>query len=229
MLIDDKYAEAVIERWYDLRGKMGWYHAPRHVRKVLVWLNDAQARDPRLPDSVEFALEYAALYHDAVYVPGSQDNEKRSAEEALRDAGTLELEDWQRKVVEHLILSTDPERFLGAAQVDMSWLERLPVKPEDWWLAHDRLHDADWWSFHNIAEMKEAEIGLMKEAREAAVTLFGPDCDRQTVALKGRLAFLERILAKEPAIFKTRPEYNEQALLNIRHARDGIEAQLEDL
>ena len=232
MLLNYDFMNDVLERHYKVRDGLGWYHGTGHIRKVLDMLWRMQIDEPALSDDMEYVLEYAALYHDAVYVPGSRDNEKWSAEVALDEAKNVELTDCERKYVEQLILSTDVERVLGSAQVDMSWIAGTPGANE-WWTAHNRLHDADWSMFRCWDEMLDSEDDLMREAEAAAVTRFGQDCDKSATALKGRLAFLERVLehvdsGKKLYALPAMQRYERQAALNIRAMISRIEDELAD-
>lgn len=74
-----------IRIFYELESRP--YHSWRHVRAVLGALH--RWLGPELPP----ALEFAALWHDAVYDPKASDNEERSADlcaEYLREAGADE-------------------------------------------------------------------------------------------------------------------------------------------
>ena len=51
-------------------------------------------------------LLLAAIYHDAVYVPGANDNEANSAAVARREMAEFEMNNIDRKYVEHLIRLT---------------------------------------------------------------------------------------------------------------------------
>ena len=71
-----KTVSAVLARW---NAAYRHYHSAAHLEDVLRTLKAGATQD-------RAALTLAALYHDAVYVPGASDNEDRSARLLLHDA-----------------------------------------------------------------------------------------------------------------------------------------------
>jgi predicted metal-dependent HD superfamily phosphohydrolase len=87
------------------------YHTLEHVREVLRRLDEVQTWEH--PDEVLLA----ALFHDAVYVPGAKDNEARSAELA-RAAAARHFPRADTDRVARLILLTARHGLLTPADVE---------------------------------------------------------------------------------------------------------------
>ncbi|XXZ25494.1 hypothetical protein WME92_17695 [Sorangium sp. So ce307] len=106
--------------WGALRAAYGEpgraYHDLAHVREVLHRVGEV-ARDVGWRRPREVFL--AALFHDAVYVPGRRDNEARSAALAREAvARWLPGEGLDEGLIERLILLTARHGALGPADVD---------------------------------------------------------------------------------------------------------------
>ena len=149
------------------------YHSWRHVRAVLGALH--RWLGPQLPP----ALEFAALWHDAIYDPKASDNEERSAELCathLREAGAGE-ETVSRAV--ELILAT-----------------KKHVPPDD---SPDALAllDADLWILGATPRVYDRYARLIR--REYAHV---PDDAYRA----GRSAVLKRFLAREWLYFREASE-----------------------
>jgi predicted metal-dependent HD superfamily phosphohydrolase len=105
---------AEVEAAYATPGRA--YHTIGHVREVLRHCEDVAAPGGpgwKHPDEVLLA----ALYHDAVYVPGAKDNEAKSAELAV-DAAARFYPSIDRACVARLVLLTAKHGALAPADVD---------------------------------------------------------------------------------------------------------------
>ena len=72
------------------------------------------------------ALQYAIWFHDVIYTSYRKDNEKRSAETALKFAEGLAVSpDWKVKV-HHLILATQTHQ-LSSDDPDLPWMLDLDL------------------------------------------------------------------------------------------------------
>ena len=104
------YDECIVEAELRARAAYGephrHYHDERHLKECLAeldWLNGLSERDRRL-------LKWAILWHDAVYEPGQQDNEERSAELARRELTRCGVADEDADEVARLIRATEFHR-----------------------------------------------------------------------------------------------------------------------
>jgi predicted metal-dependent HD superfamily phosphohydrolase len=105
---------AEVEAAYATPGRA--YHTIGHVREVLRHCEDVAAPGGpgwQHPDEVLLA----ALFHDAIYVPGAKDNEAKSAELAV-DAAARYYPDADRAVVARLVLLTAKHGALAPDDVD---------------------------------------------------------------------------------------------------------------
>ena len=108
-----------------------YYHDQRHLDDCLRQLD----RVGGLSDRDRQLLRWAILWHDAVYEPGLQDNEERSAELARRELTGCEVEDEDFAEVARLIRLTASHRCesddrLGAllVSIDLSILGSEPYR-----------------------------------------------------------------------------------------------------
>jgi predicted metal-dependent HD superfamily phosphohydrolase len=101
------------------------YHGLRHVVWVLRHSRRLEAAIPECRDGVSgydtAAVSAAACFHDAVYDPGSDDNEERSAELAAAQLASLDWEAARCRAVADLIRATaghlaDPATAGGGAR-----------------------------------------------------------------------------------------------------------------
>ncbi|MCB0980316.1 MAG: hypothetical protein H6513_00670 [Acidimicrobiaceae bacterium] len=94
------------------------YHTAVHVMWVLRHV-EATLRAPTTPTVVDpDALRWAALYHDAIYLPERSDNEARSAALAVAAAADIGWPADRRDTVHRLILATATHTLPGDGQVD---------------------------------------------------------------------------------------------------------------
>lgn len=80
------------------------YHTLAHVEQVLATVDDLVAAGEPVGDL--HAVRLAAWFHDAVYVPGARDNERASAELAVRALRPLGLEAGRLAAIADLIADT---------------------------------------------------------------------------------------------------------------------------
>lgn len=93
------------------------YHTAVHVMWVLRHV-EALLRQPSTPAVADPpALRWAALYHDAIYVPTTTDNEARSAVLAVADAADIGWSADRCAMVHRLIMAT-AHTLPGEGQVD---------------------------------------------------------------------------------------------------------------
>ena len=149
------------------------YHSWRHIRAVLGALH--RWLGPELPP----ALEFAALWHDAVYDPKASDNEERSAELCAEHLGEMGADEATLARAVELILAT-----------------KKHVPPDD---SPDALAllDADLWILGATPRVYDRYARLIR--REYAHV---PDDAYRA----GRSAVLERFLTRERLYFRETSE-----------------------
>lgn len=219
--IDSTFIDDAIKRHYAERDSLGWYHGTKHVRQVrdLLWKwydNDRFDLDDR---SMEM-LDMAAVYHDAVYVPGDHDNELNSCalmnKELDRVLGTRAT-----ALIGELIMSTKfPEAITEHVA---SW--------DAWCSMRDMLHDADWYGFHNLGELLDNEPRIMAEIRWRLMN--AGETDIPVKSFMGRRQFLENLLELLEAghpMFRTAhmKKYNKQAEENVRYLIGMYDRSIDD-
>ncbi|MGI8575215.1 MAG: HD domain-containing protein [Egibacteraceae bacterium] len=137
-----------LERRYSAPGRH--YHNLEHLRQVLAevqrLLGDVDVEDPD-------AVRLAAWFHDAVYDPGAEDNEERSAtlaDQLLAEEGMARA---RRLAVSRLVLCTREHRASRADEAvlcdaDLAVLASPPEAYERYRLAvraeHAWLSESDW-------------------------------------------------------------------------------------
>lgn len=118
-----------IEDVYDILKKQysephRFYHTWKHIEQGWSELEPIKCyfQDP-------CEAEFAWYFHDYIYVPGNTDNEKRSAEEAIKYCIQFGLdESFQKKVISFIIdppITTDQKIF---RDIDYSILGQVPSK-----------------------------------------------------------------------------------------------------
>ena len=167
------------------------YHGMDHLRDCLEQL-DAAPADAADRDLAETAL----WFHDAVYVPGSADNEARSADwaaGAMRQAGLPE-DRWRdvARLIRRTVHADPPADPVGAlvCDVDLSILGRAPV------------------------EFAEYERRIREEYRDIPEPIYR----------MGRSAVLSRFLARDP-IYRSpyfRSRYESTARRTLIQALAGL-------
>ncbi|MEL6624570.1 MAG: hypothetical protein AAFQ92_03540 [Bacteroidota bacterium] len=92
------------------------YHTLSHIGQMLqAW----EALDQSWEDAT--ALQYAIWFHDVIYTSYRKDNEKRSAETALRWAEALSVSSTWKAKVHQLILATQTHQ-LSSDDPDLPWM-----------------------------------------------------------------------------------------------------------
>ena len=222
--IDSKFIDDAIKRHYSERDSLGWYHGTRHVTQVrdLLWKWHAEDKF-KLDDRSMEVLDTAAVYHDAVYIPGDAENERSSAlkaESELKDS----MEAGRLLQVGELIMSTKfPDAITERGDFGMFG--------DVWCSMRDMLHDADWYGFHNLGELLENEPGILAEIRWALM-----NAGETVIPLQSfmrRRQFLENLLELLEAgnpMFRTEhmKAYNDQAEENVRYLIGVYDRSIED-
>lgn len=218
MLLNPNYVERVLDTYLNVIPGVSdidqrcmtnlFYHTRRHVENMLTGfefhvLN--RTWNP-LPGPVVIIGEAAILFHDIVYIPGSYDNEERSASFARKSLCEARLPEQAIKLVEELILSTIPftRSHPGVADKDIRWIA-------------DLIHDLDWIMFSNYDVMKSNEVKLLREAIQKAGSFFNGD---KSDFQKNQLRFYEKLLEhmdERDGLYRTEELscYNEIAKTNV--------------
>ena len=170
-----------------------FYHTWNHIAACLAQFAEQRFDSPRM-------VFLALLYHDAVYVPGSKDNEARSAELAERALSShSRLPEAERRGVSHMILLTAdhhaPNDKLTSDEAKLIDID-LSILGSAW------------------PEYREYMQGVRREYCPAVTSEF-----RYRI---GRRAFLERVL-RQPRIFLT----EEMAERLETKARSNISGEME--
>jgi predicted metal-dependent HD superfamily phosphohydrolase len=169
------------------------YHTLAHIRQVLATVSDLVAAGEPVADLT--AVRLAAWFHDAIYVPGARDNERASAELAVRTLGPLGL---------------DPARLSAIAALILDTADHVPRSPDA-----RVLIDADL-AILAAGPLSYDAYAAAVRAEYAAVT------DEAWCA--GRAAFLGGLLAR-PALFVTptmRARAEGAARRNLAAERDRL-------
>lgn len=220
--MEHDFIDKAIEKHYAERDGLGWYHGKGHVSSVIGLLSGWMSEDPLgFPEAIRDILLMAALYHDAVYVPGSPDNEEASAALAERELSGV-LDGMQIRIVCELIRST---AFPDAIRDDGGCAGSSQCA-----VLRDMLHDADWHGFHNLGEMLDNEPRIMAEIRWALMNARETDIPLQS--FMRRRQFLENLLELLEAghpMFRTEhmKAYNKQAEENVRYLIGVYDMEIE--
>lgn len=161
------------------------HHNLRHVTECMLWV-----RQLRLLLHKPHHAMIAFFYHDAVYRPGSSNNEEQSAILARADLQDMRCANADVSLIEEMIVG----RNMG----------RIANTPDDQFV-----HDIDYWVLgSDPRRYKEYAAGIMKE-----------NLPRYSVEeyKAGRGSFLNGVL-KQPRIFETDyfyERFEEQARANV--------------
>ena len=134
------------------------YHTIRHAEIVhsminVYWTNfQLECKDQTDLDHSRMILEIAGLFHDCVYVPGSESNEIDSADQADAFLKNENFDSKTRKEISDLILSTKIGSKLDTPE------KRF-------------LHDLDWSGFATYEQLIEDEQKIFNEFRDGGYLL----------------------------------------------------------
>ncbi|MEO0580812.1 MAG: hypothetical protein AAF135_01200 [Bacteroidota bacterium] len=103
------------------RAPQRYYHTLSHIDHMLQVLEEL---DQIWKDVT--AVQYAIWFHDVIYTAYRKDNEKRSAETALRFAENLPVSSTWREKVHQLILATQTHQ-LSSEDPDLPWMLDLDL------------------------------------------------------------------------------------------------------
>ncbi len=143
-----------------------FYHNRGHINKMLNQLN----KDPEITDPLDFLLLAAAIiYHDAVYVWGSKDNEEKSSELLGRHFTLRSKVDYSamtqyRQIIEAAILDTAP-----------TCITSPPVGFQGNTRISDKLREYDLWDLHygDKVTIRQNLCSLYSEANFGVKLQFG--------------------------------------------------------
>jgi len=166
------------------------YHTAEHIRDCLVQF-DLSRHTAQRPDEVEAAI----WFHDAVYLPGSSDNEDRSArlaQTALRDAGAPKEAAHRIAglvlATKHLAIPSERDAAL-LCDIDLSILGRTPEVLEEF---ERRIRREYAWVPEDVYRGARAEIleGFLRRG-----VIYQTDFFRQRYEIPAR-ANLQRVIAQ---------------------------------
>ncbi|TNE58973.1 MAG: hypothetical protein EP344_09475 [Bacteroidetes bacterium] len=110
--------EATLNLIFREYGKQGrYYHNLEHLQELFAHFHQ-NIKELIHPDLVAFAL----FFHDLIYVPGRQDNESRSADQAVRHLDELGLPADDTGWVAACIRATQTHTLPDASDTDMAWV-----------------------------------------------------------------------------------------------------------
>ncbi len=188
------------KRWYEFNADFRFYHNLYHANAVV------SALPPDSKDSVVLA----AMWHDAVYIPGAMYGANEEA-----SAAALQFT-WNQ-----CGLDRDSEILLQAKE----FIRRTSV---EWHLVeHNYLGE----SSPDLASLLDADVSSLAASYDSFVTnqkniLKENGLEINRINLRKSAAFLNQFLEKRPHIYHTRyarDRWEEPARLNIKTFTEGLE------